>query len=306
MRGYGRFGRRLFVVGRSGVARRRQTQYRNPCAAGDSGRRGRAGRRAERDDSGGLCRSGGQDTRRRRVDDRRPVRYGADHSRCVERLHERSGCDARRSRRGGGRQTRSDRFALRRSDAERHRDAGGQIEPSGVVHRTPVQPRARHDAPSLQRQVPVARFPGGDRYAHDVRLLRRVLQDGSLDARRRRLRGRMALARSGAAACARSVPRFPRAGAGLYRDHEEVERCRDGSRTTHASQGELARLQGAVAGAVLSVREDACAVRRCGRADRSFADRCFARAVAQHGRFYAVVALAHQSARSGQTRTDLR
>lgn len=120
------------------------------------------------------------------------------------------------------------------------------------------------------------------------------------------LGGRMALARSGAAACARSVPRFPRAGAGLYRDHEEVERCRDGSRTTHASQGELARLQGAVAGAVLSVREDACAVRRRGCADRSFADRCFARAVAQHGRFYAVVALAHQSARSGQTRTDLR
>jgi len=48
------------------------------------------------------------------------------------------------------------------------------------------------------------------------------------------------------------------------------------------------------------------AVRRRGRADRSFADRCFARAVAQHGRFHAVVALAHQSARSGQTRTDLR
>ena len=69
---------------------------------------------------------------------------------------------------------------------------GSQVEPSGVVHRTPVQPRARHDAPSLQRQVPVARFPGGDRYAHDVRLLRRVLQDGSLDARCRRLRGRMA------------------------------------------------------------------------------------------------------------------
>lgn len=43
-----------------------------------------------------------------------------------------------------------------------------------------------------------------------------------------------------------------------------------------------------------------------GCADRSFADRCFARAVAQHGRFHAVVALAHQSARSGQTRTDLR
>ena len=100
--------------------------------------------------------------------------------------------------------------------------------------------------------------------------------------------------------------RFPRAGAGLYRDHEEVERCRDGSRTTHASQGELARFQGTVAGAVLSVREDACAVRRRGCADRSFANRCFARAVAQHGRFHAVVALAHQSARSGQTRTDLR
>ena len=92
----------------------------------------------------------------------------------------------------------------------------------------------------------------------------------------------------------------------LHRDHEEVERRRDGSRSTHASQGELARLQGTVAGAVLSVREDARAVRRRGRADRSFADRCFARAVAQHGRFHAVVALAHQPARSGQTRTDLR
>ncbi len=138
--------------------------------------------------------------------------------------------------------------------------------------------------PSLQRQVPVARFPVWRSYAHDVRFFDEFFKMdlSTLDVRTPAWpHGPRSKRSSGV----RSIfPRFPRAGAGLYRDHEEVERpprrfaynSRESRRTGPPSR------HGCRRSAIRSRRMRAL-VRRRGCADRSFADRCFARAVAQHG-----------------------
>ena len=96
------------------------------------------------------------------------------------------------------------------------------LQPSRLVHGPSLQPLSGHDASPLPRQVAVPRFPGRDRDADDVRLLRRLLQDGPERDRRGCARGGLADPGAGAGACAETVRGLRGSEAGLQRHHAEI------------------------------------------------------------------------------------
>ena len=160
---------------------------------------------------------------------------------------------ARRPRRCRGTQTRSHRTICRGVDVERFCHAGCAFEPSGIVHRPPLQPSMEHAEPHISRRNALARISGQRRHAIHVCHVRPHVSHRFHVAQRRQLRGRMEEPRRGTERSRTTFPRRTIRRDGHKGGDGKIQRPRRGTATVAMRQGQLAGAQVSPAVAMLYV-----------------------------------------------------